>query len=495
MKLGKCVTGSIMLVLALSGICVGQPKTKSFLDEYRAAATQMQRRRWPEALKLLEALQAKFKEPYEAKQIRVSKAECLRQMGKHDDALTELEKLRADFKEDKELQASTLLTTGDVLRAKKNFPEAVAAYRQVAKDYADQTQRGADALLRAGEVLCKEMNKLDEGLAAYAEIEKAFAVQVPECAESVLRTAVVYETLVKDPAKAAAAYQKLTVKYATLYKEQTLSAYFAKAAACLRAAEKPAEALAVLKKGEAAVKENRFSTPLALTQIAVLMEMKKTAQARVEAERVICQYPLELDVCQQAQQQIVEAWRLDSKFAEALGAARILYDAAASERNIRTAAHLVAQAFRSVDGHLARANDFLSYQRFGPAGKDGQANTADDVRTNHLAAASYPPADGARNQRFTAAIKAQPNSYAGYRAKAYLYVYWGRPKEAAQQFRLAFRACSDAEAPTAAHELVLVGIKAYRASFFGLDQVFEYISYGPRGKTGKLNIPNPFQGL
>ena len=50
-------------------------------------------------------------------------------------------------------------------------------------------------------------------------------------------------------------------------------------------------------------------------------------------------------------------------------------------------------------------------------------------------------------------------------------------------------------APQAAHELVLVGLKAYRASFAGLDSVFEYISYGPKGKDGKKNIPNPFQGL
>jgi hypothetical protein len=155
----------------------------------------------------------------------------------------------------------------------------------------------------------------------------------------------------------------------------------------------------------------------------------------------------------------------------------------------------VAQAFRSVDGNLGRANEFLAYQRFGPAGPDGKPNTPDDVKANHLAAAKYPPTNAARDKRFTAAVAAQPNTFEGYRAKGFLYAYWGRPKEAAQQFRLALRACTDAQVPQAANELVLIGMKAHRASFHGLDQIFEYISYGPKGKTGKANIPDPFQGL
>ena len=94
-----------------------------------------------------------------------------------------------------------------------------------------------------------------------------------------------------------------------------------------------------------------------------------------------------------------------------------------------------------------------------------------------------------------AAIKALPDSFEDYRAKGYLYAYFGMPKEAAQQFYLAFKACPDASVPAAAHELVLVGMKAYTASFFGLEQIFEYISYGPKGKSGKENIPDPFKGL
>lgn len=225
------------------------------------------------------------------------------------------------------------------------------------------------------------------------------------------------------------------------------------------------------------------------------MAMKKFPEAQAECRRIVCAYPLEQDVCQAAQTRIVEAWRAQSKFNEALGSARILYDTAGSEKNIRAAAHVVAQAFRSVDGNLGRANEFLTYQRFGPGGPDGRLNTPDDVRANHLAAARYPPSNPARDKRFAEAVKAQPDNYEGYRAKAFLYAYWGRPKESAQHFRLAFKACSDSAVPTASHELVLIGMKAYKASFFGLDKIFEYISFGPKGKSGKENIADPFAGL
>ncbi|GAF87913.1 unnamed protein product, partial [marine sediment metagenome] len=134
MKAGRFLAGMVLPVLLLAGVCLAQAKQRSFQEEYRAAVNHMNRRKYPDALKALDTLLTKYKEAYEVKQIRVSRAECLRQMKKHDDALAELARLRADFKADKQLQSSTLLSTGDILRAKKSFPEAVAAYQKVVKD-------------------------------------------------------------------------------------------------------------------------------------------------------------------------------------------------------------------------------------------------------------------------------------------------------------------------------------------------------------------------
>ena len=495
MKAASFLAALGLPILLAGDLCWAQPKAKTYSEEYRAAVNSMNRRRFPEALKALDALLKKYKQPDEVKQLRVSRADCLKNMGKHDEALAELAKLRTDFKEDKQLQASTLLSTGENLRAKKSFPEAVAAFQKVAKDHVDQPQLAATGLLRAGDVLSNDMKKTPEALAAYAAVEKQFPQQLREAGEAALKTAGIHETATKDLLQAAAAYARLTDKYRTLHNENQLMGYFVKQAACLQGASKLPEAVAALKKGEAAIQDNRYRTPLALGQVPILMARKTFPQARAECERIICDYPLELDVCQSAQTQIVAAYRAEQKFNEALGASRTLYDAAGSDRNIRAAAHVLAQSLRSVDGTLKRANEVLTYQRFGPAGPDGKPNTPDDVRANHLASVKPPPSNGARDKRFADAIKAQPNDYEGYRARAFLYVYWGKPKESAQQFRLAFKACKDSAVPTAAHELVLVGMKAYRSSFFGLEQIFEYISFGPKGKSGKENIPDPFRGL
>jgi hypothetical protein len=223
--------------------------------------------------------------------------------------------------------------------------------------------------------------------------------------------------------------------------------------------------------------------------------LKKLDAAVAEYERVIYSYPREQNACQDAQSRIVETYRAEGNWAEALGAARILYDAAASEEGIRKAAQTVAQAFLAADGNLGRANEFLSYQRFGPDGPDGKPKTEDDIAVNHLAQVKYPARSALANERFQAAVDAQPRNYEGYRAKGLLYIYWGKPKEGAAQFRLAFKAANFTQLPAASQELVLVGMKACTASFRGLDRIFEYILYGPKGKSGKENIPDPFAGL
>ena len=60
---------------------------------------------------------------------------------------------------------------------------------------------------------------------------------------------------------------------------------------------------------------------------------------------------------------------------------------------------------------------------------------------------------------------------------------------------LAFKAATFAQVPAACQELVLIGMKAHTASFRGLDRIFDYINHGPKGKSGKENIPDPFAGL
>lgn len=489
--------GAIGLLLALqlgAGWALAAP-ADAYQTELRRAAQMLQRRQWPQALRALEGMMKKYKDPAQVKEMAGHLIDCHLQMKAYGKALDEVTRRAALGKDDKDFASRLLLLRGDALRGLTKSAEAIAAYRQVAKDYTDYPDRGADALLRAADVYATDLKKGPEALAVLAEVEKTYAANLPRAAEAARRAAGVHETLTKDLVKAAALYQSLCTKYAAVHNEQTLHGYYTKAAGCLVAAKKLPEAQAVAAQGEKALKTDQYRVPLALQQPDLLIAQKKFPLARAECDRIICTYPLNAGACQPAQAKVVEAWRAQSKFAEALGAARILYGAAGSQRDIQAAAHVVAQGFRSVDGNLSRANQFLAFQRFGTLGPDRKPNTADDLKVNHLVAAPLPPADPARDKRFQAAIAAQAKTHEGYRATGYLYIYWGRFKEGAQTFRMAFRSCPDAGVPQAAHELVLVGMKAYTGTFAGLDRVFEFISYGPKGKDGKQNIPDPFKGL
>ncbi|HUT36260.1 MAG TPA: tetratricopeptide repeat protein [Planctomycetota bacterium] len=303
------------------------------------------------------------------------------------------------------------------------------------------------------------------------------------------------EALVQDGEVEAALKVLATLAEANADDRKLQAAVALRSGDLWRSLKKPDEALAAYRKAAASAEEPDEAAAALLRAADVLLELKRPAEARAEMTRVLCSCPLRPDVCQQAQARIVESHRAESKWPEALGAARILYDAAGDEQAIRAAAQAVAQAFLACDGTLARANEFLAFQSYGPAGPDGKPGTPDDVAANHLAKLKYPAFDAAAGKQFQAAIDAQPKSYEGYRAKGFLCVYWGKPKEAASQFLLAFKAASLSQVAAAAQELVLVGIKAHTASFRGLDRVFDYINHGPKGKSGKETIPDPFAGL
>ncbi|MBM4030949.1 MAG: hypothetical protein FJ291_04090 [Planctomycetes bacterium] len=368
---------ALFLALFLGPAALAGDEAKEFKNELRKAQSRQTQKQYKDCVKLCDEMLARYKEPAQVREVATLKAEVLVLDGQPEAALKALAALAEASADDRKLQATVALRSGDLLRSLKRAPEALAAYRKAASS-AEEPDEAAGALLRAAEIL---------------------------------------------------------------------------------------------------------------------IELKKAPEARAELIRVICASPLRPDLCQQAQARIAECYRAESQFPEALGAARILFDAAGDEAAIRNAAQAIAQAFLACDGTLARANEFLAFQSYGPAGQDGKPGTADDVAANHLAKVKYPAFDAAANKLFQAALDAQPKSFDGYRARGYLCVYWGKPKEAASNFFLAFKAAPLAQVAASAQELVLVGIKAHTASFRGLDRVFEYINHGPKGKSGNEAIPDPFAGL
>ena len=472
-------------------------KPRNYRTELREAQSQQRRKRYDESIAVCDKMLAHFKEAWQVKEVSWVKIEDLILDDQYEAALKALAGLAGAFAQDKALQAAGALRTGDVQRMLKRFDEAVATYRKLAADCASkQPDPAADALLRAAKVVESDLKKPREAIALYQEAESKFGARNPkQGAEALRQIATVHEGQTKDLAKAAEAYRALTAKYAAIYDERTLSVLYDRAIACFLKARKLPEAAAVAKKAEASLTEDAQRASFAVRQGDALMEMEKIPEARAQFERVLTAYPLDQKSCQQALTGIVETYRAKSQWVEALGAARVLYDAAGSEKDIRDAAQVVARAFLAVDATVRRANEFLSYQRYGPDGPDAKGGTDDDVSVNHLAKVKYPARPAAVNKQFQAAIKAQPDTYDGYRAKGFLYVYWGKPKEGAGQFLRAFKAASLPQLPAASQELVLVGMKAQTASFRALDRVFEYINYGPKGKTGKKSLADPFAGL
>jgi tetratricopeptide (TPR) repeat protein len=495
MRIPRPALAALLPLAATAALAAEKPR--DYKTDLRQAQSQQQRRQYKPCIQACEKMLEEYKESWQVKEITWLQIENLILDSQLEGALKTLAALAKAYAKDEELQTAVALRTGDVQRQLKQFDQAVATYRKAAEACAKtQPDQAAEALSRAAETLANELKQLDDAVAQYHEVEAKFGGQDPRrAAEALRRVAGLHESQTRDIAKAAAAYQMLTEKYVAVYDQGALAGLFAKAVDCLLRAEKPADAIATATKAEAAMESDSQKASFALRRAEVLLATKKFPEARAAAQHVLCAYPLEQGACQSAQAAVVESYRAESQWDAALGAARILYDAAADEASIRRAAQVVAQAFLAADANLVRANEFLAYQRFGPDGPDGKPRNEDDIATNHLAQVKYPSPSAEANAQFQKAIDAWPANYEGYRAKAYLYLYWGKPKEGAAHFRLAFKAADLAQVPAAAQELVLVGMKAYTASFRGLDRVFEYINHGPKGKSGKESIPDPFAGL
>lgn len=164
------------------------------------------------------------------------------------------------------------------------------------------------------------------------------------------------------------------------------------------------------------------------------------------------------------------------------------------------AVDLVTDALRARDGHLVSGNAFRLYQVHGPAGPDRKPGTPDDI-ANPLAGLA-PKADPARDKVFEAAIAARRKgrTAADRRAAGWLYLLWGKPRNALAEFKRAFALCSlePAELGRAAQDIAL-GLKALNATPVGMDAFAEFQRHGPNGPDGKPktadDLKDPLEGF
>jgi len=180
---------------------------------------------------------------------------------------------------------------------------------------------------------------------------------------------------------------------------------------------------------------------------------------------------------------IVKLLLKQSKNQEALQEARIFLHAC-SDKSLPAAIDLVTMAFKTIDGNLGRANNFLRYQKYGVIGEDGQSGTADDLKNPLLDAP--PLKDERRNALFTVKLDALPNNWTGWGNRATIYIYMDQPDEAFQALRKSFEMCPMNEKDLQTATDALAGFIIRNTKDIKLaESLVDYIMFGQMGKDGQ----------
>ena len=222
------------------------------------------------------------------------------------------------------------------------------------------------------------------------------------------------------------------------------------------------------------------------------LEEKNYDQALAAYEKVFTEYRTP-EGWSPTQRKIVDTLAKKGAAADSLKAAHVLFDAAHEPHAIAEAARVVAGAFKTLDNNVARANAFIAFQRFGPAGEDGKGGIRDPFQ--EIGYPAYPE----REKAFDELRKVAGDNAAAARLRALTCLYSGHPKDALKYFLDAFGRCLNEEVQLRADELVLIGARAARGHTVGLDEYYNYINYGPAGPDGKSgtpdDLPDPFAPL
>ena len=199
---------------------------------------------------------------------------------------------------------------------------------------------------------------------------------------------------------------------------------------------------------------------------------------------------------------IVDVRTRQQRYDDALAAARAAYGITGFESTSATyfakVIGLVAHALRGRDGHLVSGNAFRDYQVYGANGPDRKPGTQDDI-ADPLAGLKPKP-EPELDRLFEAALKAQPPTVAGWRARGWICLLWSKPEEALAAFKHAFAICPlDSSSMTRAAQDIALGLKARHGTPVGMDAFARFQRYGPNGPDRKKgtadDLEDPLAGL
>jgi tetratricopeptide (TPR) repeat protein len=289
----------------------------------------------------------------------------------------------------------------------------------------------------------------------------------------------------------------LDPKYLGQRPEYELSEHLRRPGMCLQRLQRYEEAAAHFLKVEKVMPNRRSAQETCYLAGRASLEGAQYDPALKTFERVFTDYPEIPDPWYSTQTSIVDALRKQGKFDEALQAARICLDAAPERGAIAANSLLIAELFRATDGHVARANQMINFQRYGPAGEDGKAGTPDDLKDPlaPLPRPAYPD----RERAFAEARKKAGDTAQASRYRALTYIYTGHPKEALQCFLDAFARSTGEDYRALGQDLIVIGARAVRGHAIGLKEFVDYVNCGPAGPDGKPgtadDLKDPFAPL
>ena len=185
------------------------------------------------------------------------------------------------------------------------------------------------------------------------------------------------------------------------------------------------------------------------------------------------------------QRGLVEMLLKAKRTEDALAEAKLyFYIAPLDDRYTQEAIRWISSALKACDGTIHRLNQFLSFQRYGPAGQDGKPGTDDDLKNvlPSVEVATTPE----RDQMLQDVLDKQPDDYRGHRLRGYVYLFMDKPKEAVAEFKLAYQLCPvEEKAVQQAVDDAAVGLRAYHGTVLAAQEFLEFQQYGPNGGDGK----------
>lgn len=422
-----------------------------------------------------------------------------RRQRKWADVIKVAERMRRAFPEDKANGARSLLVASDAYRDWGKYTESVTAAQQAVEQYPDQKAACADAHLKAAYVLLR-IRKYPEAWEEARQVLETSPDDDGRVAEALwhMKDA---KWRVSDFEKCFEAVKQLSApKYlAGLGSRQydVRRAY----GDCLMRLERYGEAATHYEKIAREHDDHRFRQECLLRAASAYTSAKLYDKGLAACERVFLEHPQLADRWYSAQRQIVTLLQGQGKFKEAIHAARICLDAVSDaryfDRHLGDVVRIIAELFKGVDHSVARANQFINYQRFGPAGEDGKPGTADDL-ADPLAA--FPrPTHPKRAQLFAVEREKAGDDAMASRYRALTWLYTGHPDRALEYYLDAFGRATSRDFERLGHEMVLCGARAVCGHAAGLERFYKFVSYGPDGPDGKPktadDLEDPFAPL